>query len=98
MKNNDKVKLTVGQLKRLIKESKLSTRFVKEKYDRDNVRVLSFGIDVVVPNDMDASSVESLLENEANRLFRDKIRIAATEFKRDVTDLYARDYSNEMFI
>lgn len=65
----------------------------------DEFRVLSFGVDVVVPADMDASEVENMLYDAQTSPFKGKARIAGVDFKQDLTDWYENSgYAGEMFI
>lgn len=60
-------------------------------------RVISLGVDVVIPADMDASKVERAIEDDFNAQHVN-MRINAVDFKEDVTDIYERDYPGDIFI
>ena len=65
----------------------------------DEFRVLSFGVDVVVPADMDASVMEDMLYELQDKPFNGKGRIAGVDFKQDLTDWYENNgYAGEIFI
>ena len=66
--------------------------------EQTEYRVVSLGVDVVIPADMDASEVEKALEDDFTALQKGKMRVAAAEFKEDVTDLYESDYPADLFI
>lgn len=61
------------------------------------VRVITLGVDIVIPADMDASEVEIALEDDFNAQHKN-MRVAAVDFKEDVTEAYENNYPAELFI
>ena len=65
----------------------------------DDFRVVSLGIDIVIPADMDASTLENYFNDRYIKLDTgDLVRSAACDFKEDVTYTYEKDYPEELFI
>ena len=65
--------------------------------EQTEYRVISLGVDVVIPADMDASKVERALEDDFNATHVN-MRVAAVDFKEDLTDMYESEYPGDIFI
>lgn len=66
--------------------------------EQTEYRVISVGVDVVIPADMNSEEVLTALEDDFTAQQAGKMRVAAADFKEDVTDLYESDYPADLFI
>ena len=64
----------------------------------DANRVINVSLDVVIPEDIDGSVIAASIESLVNRKASGKYRVAAADVGGDLTDIYERDYPDEMFI
>lgn len=60
-------------------------------------RVVSIGLDVVIPADADGAQVADAIEFLINKNAT-KFRCAVADFKEDLTDLYENDYPADLYI
>ena len=63
-------------------------------------RVINVSLDVVIPADKDGSNIPGLIEETINEAYDGGgfLRIAAGDVGGDITDIYERDYPDELFI
>ena len=66
--------------------------------EQSEYRVISLGVDVVIPADMNSKEVITALEDDFTAQQAGKMRVAVADFKEDVTDLYESEYPADLFI
>lgn len=66
--------------------------------DQSEFRVVSIGLDVVIPADADGSQTADYIYETLNELDHMAMRVAAADFKEDVTEFYEREYPSDLYI
>ena len=61
-------------------------------------RVMSVGLDVVIPAEADGYAIAQQIENLLNQVGRGKFRVAASDVHDDLTDTYESDYPSDLYI
>jgi len=75
-------------------------RQVKAIAESKGVRVVNVSLDVILPAGKDANDIPGLIEETMNEAYDGSgfFRIAAGDVGGDITDIYERDYPDELFI
>lgn len=84
-------------MKRMVKADIDMKRQI-EGNSQSEFRVVTIGLDVVIPSDADGSQTADYIYEVLNELDHRAMRLAAADFKEDVTDMYEREYPSELYL
>lgn len=65
--------------------------------EQTEFRVVSIGLDVVIPAEADGGQIADAVEYLINK-YATNYRCAIADFKEDVTDLYESEYPSDLYI